>query len=122
MMTMAGSGCLIDHAETLIAITRSICELTEAAFSASPPLVVNQAARVVNPMPTCSSCPGDNVSIGDAAQIRWKNGNTRMICCRAGSGCRPPGAVICRDGATDPHNRCAIAARPARDLHPDPRL
>jgi hypothetical protein len=55
MMTMAGSGCLIDHAETLIAITRSICELTEAAFSASPPLVVNQAARVVNPMPTCSS-------------------------------------------------------------------
>jgi hypothetical protein len=51
MMTMAGSGCLIDHAETLIAIYRSICEPTEAAFSASPPLVVNQLARVVNPMP-----------------------------------------------------------------------
>jgi hypothetical protein len=44
MMTMAGSGCLIDHAETLIAITRSICEPTEAAFSASAPLVQSVAA------------------------------------------------------------------------------
>jgi hypothetical protein len=26
IMTMAGSGCRIDHAETLIAIIRSICE------------------------------------------------------------------------------------------------
>jgi hypothetical protein len=122
-MTMAGSGCLIDHAETLIAIYPLHLRADRSrAFSASPPLVVNQVARLVNPIPRAPVVPADNVSIGHPAQIRWNNGNTRMICCRRGRGCRFPGAVICRDGAADLHNRCDIAARPPRDLHAVPGL